>query len=191
MHKYYIFVVNFFLIYILIFLNYFSIKNRVHFFISSNLSTVIYVFAGYDQKIPEDEDLRGIFWEYQIKNSSILVEHVSNGEFIKNGILFQSIPENSKPYYDMKECIRFEASLHHFLEFHHEQKWFVKVIHDTFINISNFNDLIKDLEQLSDPMNNISLAFNYYENFPHGSAFIFSNFAVKLFIKNIHIFQKH
>jgi len=160
----------------------------------SNHSTVIYVFAGYDQKIPPEYDLRGKYWEDQVDitySRTFLVEHVSNGEFTVNGVLFKVIPENSLPYYDMKECIRFEASLRHFLQYHPLQKWFVKVIHDTYINISKFSVMLQELEHMYNPMKEIALAYNYFGSFPHGASYVFSNYAVRLFLKNIDIFQRY
>jgi len=179
-------------IFILFFSSLFTGDNEI--LSDSNHTIVIYVFAGYDHKIEPEYDLRGKYWEDQVEMSfahSIIVEHVANGEFIVNDVLFKVIPENSSPYYDMKECIRYEASLRHFLKYHPQQKWYVKVIHDTFINLSRFNVMLQELEKKYDPMKEIALAFNHFGDFPHGASYVFSNFAVRQFLMNIHIFQKY
>ena len=87
-------------------------------------------------------------------------------------------------------CARTSNSMKDFLKRFPNHRWYFRAIGDTFINLTNLIDLIDDLETKYDPMNEVVMAYNImdFEDYvyPHGGpGYLFSNYAVNLFVKNI------
>jgi len=156
--------------------------------IHSNTSIVFYTIAGVKQQLKPD--LRGKFWEFQLKSftGKYWLEYLSDGPLYVNGINYTILPHQNMTYDDKKFCIRTPESWIHFAKYHSEARWYLRGTHDTFINISGLSELISELETKIDPMKEFGFAFNFHEYgnifYPQGgTGWLFSNYAVMRFAK--------
>jgi hypothetical protein len=156
---------------------------------------VIYMVAGHDQKM-RGMDLRGATWEPLFELSErIVVEHVSDGPLTVNGVTFTVLPEGSKAYRDVwnrkitKECWK------HFLRYHPNSRWFLRGLHDVFVNVTNLLDEIHHLERQYDPFSQWVARYGCHRfmglDCPHGSTgHMYSNRAVRMLVDNIEVFDR-
>ena len=165
--------------------------------IEVNTSIAFYVIAGASQK-KLDPDLRGVFWEPQLKNYKFnySLNYLSDGPLTVNGIDFMVLPEGSGSFQDSQFCIRTPQTWIHFNKYNLDKKWYFRGIHDTFVNLPEMLKLIEELEKKGDPMTTFNFALNMHEYahvyYPQGGAgYLFSNYAMRKFNENIDLFIKH
>jgi hypothetical protein len=147
----------------------------------------IYVIADASAKFTPD--LRGRFWEKQIKslNLSTSVNYVSDAEIKLPANIHWIIPPycvregvDSDPGY----CYRNVESWSHFVKHESKKRWYFKVGQDAFVNVANLLNLIDRLEGLIDPMTEAYFQFTIDETngfiTPHGpTGWLISNAALK------------
>ncbi|EAY07270.1 hypothetical protein TVAG_240710 [Trichomonas vaginalis G3] len=153
-------------------------------------SISFYNIVGNDQKFPPGQDLRGKFWEFQIKDYSgtTAVNYISNGPLTTNNITFEVLTDNQQTHNDKQFCQRTPNTWKHFVEKYPDYRWYFRGTHDTFVNWKYLLELIQELESKYDPMKEVALAYNCHEYnhklYPHGgTGYLFSNFAVRQFLK--------
>lgn len=162
-----------------------------------NSSIAFYQIAGFDYKLVNELDLRGILWEKQTEGygGNISFVFFSNGPLSVNNITFL-VPDGHSGDPDKKFCHRAEATLKHFVEHHSDYKWYFRGIHDTFVNFTALTEVIMELESKYDPMKEFAMAYNCHEYnyklYPHGgTGYLFSNYAVRKFVDNMDRFLHH
>ena len=165
-------------------------------FTFSNISVAFYTIAGSSQKAP-DPDLRGRFWEPQLKffHFNFSLHYLSDGPLQVNGVNFMVLPNGSTSYRDKQLCIRTPESWRHFIKYNLDKKWYFRGTHDTYINMAEFVKFVEELEEYGDPMTTINMAYNFHEwnntYYPHGgSGFLFSNYAMRKFYENIDLYEE-
>jgi len=160
-------------------------------------SIAYYIIVGADQKMPQEHDLRGKFWEFQLKGApgKHIPVYVSNGPLEVNGVKFMVLPEKSQPYRDSQFCIRTPETWKHYWANYNETRWYFRGTHDTFVNVTALMSLIEELESKYDPLTEFAMAFNFHEYgyryYPHGgTGWLFSNYAMKVFNEKIERYQQ-
>ena len=163
--------------------------------INSSTSIAFYTIVGMNQTL--DPDLRGRFWEFQLKafTGEYHLEYISDGPLHVNDIEFKVLPNISQILSDENLCLRTPATWTHFLKNYPNVKWYFRGTHDTFVNLTALNELIEELEKKYDPMKEVALAYNLHEYakiyYPQGgTGWLFSNYAVKQFASGIQNFKR-
>lgn len=153
-------------------------------------SIAFYTIFGYDQKFPPGQDLRGKYWEFQIKDYSGVtnVTYVSNGPVQIPDINVEIMTDNNITFHDKQFCHRATNTWKHFVAHYPEHRWYFRGTHDTFVNWKYLLEMIQDFESKYDPMKEYVLAFNCHEYnhqlYPHGgTGYLYSNYAVREFLK--------
>ena len=159
---------------------------------SFQTSIAFYTILGASQKIDKAHDLRGKFWEFQLPDfhHNYTTTYLSDGPLTVNGIECLVLPEGSKSFVDSKFCIRTPETWKHFLKFNGDKKWYFRGTHDTFINLTGLDIMLKELESKIDPMKEFGLVYNVHEYnyklYPHGgTGWLFSNYAVRQFHEHL------
>ena len=159
-----------------------------HFSNDNPISIVIYIVYASKQKI--NPDLRGHFWEPQLKNfpkDRIQVNYISDQPMNISGLkIFQPEPGpwQKEDIFDHTLIIRTTETWKHFVKHYPRYRWYFKGGHDTYINIFNLKRMIHDLELKYNPMKDIVFRFSFHELnyliYPHGgSGFLISNAAIR------------
>lgn len=158
-------------------------------------SIAFYTILGAGQHIDPNHDLRGKFWEYQLKDfhHNYSTHYIADGPINITGIDVMVLPPNLTPGMDMKLCMRTHASWIHFIDYNPSTKWYYRGTHDSFIRIKNLEKMLFELEKKLDPMKEWGLVYNCHEYghklYPHGgTGYIFSNYAIRKFLENGHQF---
>ncbi|EAX99799.1 hypothetical protein TVAG_175680 [Trichomonas vaginalis G3] len=153
-------------------------------------SIAIYITIGANQKLKKD--FRGKFWETQLPNPHLdcKIHYVSDAPFKINNITKCLVPKSAyiDKINDKIYCQRTFLGWEHFLIHHKEIKWYFRGIHDTFLNLTNLADLLKNIEKTHDPMKEEiavygahEVAGNYYPQ--GGGGFLLSHGALKKLYK--------
>ncbi|OHT16017.1 hypothetical protein TRFO_13500 [Tritrichomonas foetus] len=169
-------------------------KNKIT---KSNTSIAFYIIAGASQS-KLDPDLRGIFWEHQLKDFDFnyTLQYLSDGPLRVNGIDFMVLPANGpRTFQDAQFCIRTPETWRHFYQYNLDKKWYYRGIHDTYVNLPELLKFIDELEKKGDPMTTYNFAFNMHEYglqyYPQGgTGYLFSNYAMRKFYENIELFTQ-
>ena len=159
-------------------------------------SIAFYTIIGSEKYIEDGDDLRGRTWEYQLEYSPIsyTYQFVSNGNVTIPGYNVLVLTDSGKYSSDHYLCQRTSNSMLHFYKNYPNTRWFYRGTNDTFLNMTNFLDIIYELEEKYDPMTEIAMAYYQFEfmwrMYPQGGAgYLFSNYAVRLFAENIDFYR--
>lgn len=160
-------------------------------------SIAFYTIIGSEPYLPENERIHGHTWEWQLNNSpnEYHVTFAANGKIIVPGF-DAAILTDSKGYSpDKNLCERTSNSMIHFTQNFDHYKWFYRGTADTLIVLDNLLNITEELEKKYDPMKEVAMAyaeFEYYTKmYPQGGAgYLFSNFAVNLFVKNLNFYRE-
>lgn len=157
-------------------------------------SIAFYIVLGANHKV--EPDLRGKFWEFQLPDfkHDYTLDYISDGPMQRDGMNITTLPPDSLPGSDKQFCKRAPAIWQHFVQNYNDTKWFYRGVHDTFLNLTALDLQLKELEKTIDPMNEWGLVYNcheyVYNMYPHGgTGYLFSNYAVRQFVKKINEFK--
>jgi hypothetical protein len=161
-------------------------------------SISIYTITGSENFIKKHEDRRGQTWEWQMQGSrhKYNITMVSNGETKIPGYDVIVLTDSGNYSRDRVLCQRTANSLIHFTKYFNDYKWYYRGISDTYIDCNNLFNIIEELELKYDPMKEVAMAYGLHVSrkvgmFPHGgSGYLFSNYAVNLFVENIEFYRK-
>ena len=159
-------------------------------------SICFYIITGHENFIPNGEDMRGHTWEYQLENSPLKYQliYVSNGPLNISGKRVEILTDSGQTEKDTYLCQRTSNSMIHFIKNFENYDWFFRGTTDTFIVLPNLYKLIAELEINYNPKEEVAMAYAQFEYtwrmYPQGGAgYLFSNYAVKLFVKNIDYYK--
>ncbi|EAY21407.1 hypothetical protein TVAG_198450 [Trichomonas vaginalis G3] len=150
--------------------------------IESNSSFVFYIPMNSSTK--HNPDYRMRFWEKQLKDFTAKYERNYLGPFKSpvNGFKIINFTEGFE-LVDFDHCVKFCNSVKHFKNNYIDYDWFIFADSNTYINISNLNSQLKEIQKDHDPLKEVLIGYgpspdNKNQNPNPSTGVILSNYAL-------------